>query len=237
MSQPLPDSPHSQYLELLEKYPDLRPFVDENALQFVNQAAIMNFDRGTLLFSESSPCTNFMWLIEGTVRVFKNSPEGREMTLYRVEPGDLCLLSLNAMFSQQPYPASAMAVTPIRGLVISAEQFRTFLDRSRAFRDYVILTLTQRLTDIISLVSDIAFRRLDLRLACFLGSQFERSGGRPLRITHSELAQELGTSREVISRILKEFERQQCISLSRGMIHLVSQEGLEWFTREGKNNK
>jgi len=110
MSRPLPESTHAQCLELLEKYPDLRPFIDENVLRFVNQSTVMEFDRSTLLFSEGSPCTNFMWLIEGTVRVFKNSPEGREMTLYRVEPGDLCLLSLNAMFSQQPYPASAVAV-------------------------------------------------------------------------------------------------------------------------------
>ncbi len=234
MSQPLPDTPHDHCLELLEKYPDLQQFIDENALRFLNQANVMHFERGTLLFSEASPCRNFMWLIEGTVRVFKNSPEGREMTLYRVEPGDLCLLSLHAMFGQRTIPASAEAVTPIRGLVISAEQFRAFLDRSQTFRDYVIQTLAQRLTDVIALVSDIAFRRLDLRLACFLGSQFERSGGQPLRITHFELAQELGTSREVISRILKEFERQQCISLSRGMIHLVSQEGLEWFTKEDK---
>ena len=108
------------------------------------------------------------------------------------------------------------------------------MDNSQGFRKYVLQALVERLTDVISLISDITFRRLELRLACLMGQQFERSGGMPLRITHAELACELGTTREVISRILKDFERQQCISLNRGQIHLVSQDGLEWFGSDRK---
>jgi CRP/FNR family transcriptional regulator len=129
----------------------------------------------------------------------------------------------------QSYPASAKSDTRVRGLVIAASQFHQALDVSKGFRNYVLQSLTERLSDMISLVSSVVFRRLDLRLACLLGQQFERSGGQPLKITHAELARELGTTREVISRILKEFERQDCIALTRGEIHLISQDGLEWF--------
>ena len=223
-----------KHQSLLDRYPSLAKHADEACCEMLTEVQMVHIPPGTSMFHESDPCKNFMWLLEGTVRVFKNSAEGREVTLYRVTPGELCLLSLNSLLSGDSYPASARSETPVRGLVISAAQFNQSLDISHGFRTYVLQSLTERLSDMISLVSDIAFRRLDLRLACLLGQRFERTSGHPLKITHAELAQELGTTREVISRILKEFERQECISLYRGEIHLVSQDGLEWFTDEQK---
>jgi len=223
-----------QCQKLLNQYPTLAKHADEACRKMLSEAQVVHIPAGTTMFHESNPCKNYMWLLEGTVRVFKNSAEGREVTLYRVSPGELCLLSLNSLLSGDGYPASARSETPVRGLVISATQFNESLDISHGFRTYVLQSLTERLSDVISLVSDIAFRRLDLRLACLLGQRFERSSGHPLKVTHAELAQELGTTREVISRILKEFARQECISLYRGAIHLVSQDGLELFTEAQK---
>jgi CRP/FNR family transcriptional regulator len=223
-----------QCRKLLIEYPTLDKHVDETCLEVFGEAQIIDIPAGTIMFQEASPCRNFMWLLEGSVRVFRNSEEGREVTVYRVSPGELCLLSLNSLLSDGSYPASAKSETDTKGLMISAQQFHHLMDSSRGFRNYVLQALVERLTDVISLASDVTFRRLDLRLACLLGQQFERSGGMPLKITHADLACELGTTREVISRILKEFERQECISLNRGLIHLVSQDGLEWFTRKNK---
>jgi CRP/FNR family transcriptional regulator len=182
-----------------------------------------------MLFHEGTSCAAFMWLLEGTVRVFKTSEEGREVTVYRVSPGELCLLTLNSLLRNERYPASAKSETFAKGLMISAQQFHASMDRSRGFSSYVLQALVERLTDVMSLLSDVTFHRIHLRAACFLGQQFERAAGMPLQLTHAQLASELGTTREVISRILKEFERQQCISLHRGQIHLVSQDGLKWF--------
>ena len=223
-----------QCRELLIEYPTLERHVDETCLNGLSEARLVEIPAGTTIFHEASPCKNFMWLLEGTVRVFRNSGEGREVTVYRVSPGELCLLSLNSLLSDGGYPASAKTETDTKGLMISAQQFHHLMDDSKGFRNYVLQALIERLTDVISLASDVTFRRLDLRLACVLGQQFERSSGMPLKITHAELACELGTTREVVSRILKEFERQQCISLNRGLIHLVSQDGLEWFTKNKK---
>jgi CRP/FNR family transcriptional regulator len=221
--------------ELLIQYPAFKKHADEACLKVLGEAQLVEIAAGTTIFHEASPCKDFMWLLEGSVRIFKNSEEGREVTVYRVSPGELCLLSLNSLLGGDSYPASAKSDTLTKGLMITAQQFHHLMENSRGFRNYVLQALVERLTDVMSLISDVTFRRLDLRLACLLGQQFERSGGMPLNITHAELACEMGTTREVISRILKEFERQQCISLNRGQIHLVSQDGLEWFTNKQRN--
>jgi CRP/FNR family transcriptional regulator len=223
-----------QCRKLLHQYPALEKHADETCMKVFNEAQLVEIPPGTTMFLEASPCTNFMWLLEGSVRIFKNSDEGREVTVYRVSPGELCLLTLNSLFGGDSYPANAKSETLTKGLIITAQQFHYLMDNSQGFRKYVLQALVERLTDVISLISDITFRRLELRLACLMGQQFERSEGMPLRITHAELASELGTTREVISRILKDFERQQCISLNRGQIHLVSQDGLEWFGSDKK---
>lgn len=223
-----------QSQKLLVQYPALEKHADEACLMVLDEAQIVKIEAGTIMFHEESPCDKFMWLLEGSVRIFKISEEGREVTVFRISPGELCLLTLNSLLGGKSYPASAKSETYTKGLMITAQQFHHLMDNSQGFRKYVLQALVERLTDVITLISDITFRRLDLRLACLLGQQFERSAGMPLKVTHAELASELGTTREVISRILKEFERQQCISLNRGQIHLVSQDGLEWFTNNNK---
>lgn len=224
---------------ILERYPDLARYADEECRAMLARASVVTFPRKSLLFSEAHVCQNFMLLLNGSVRVFKQSKEGREVTIYRVAPGELCMLSLNSLMSQNPYPASAMSEDSITALSISSCEFNQAIRDSDGFRSYVLTSLTQRLSDVISLVTDITFHRLDIRLACLLGTLFERSRGDSLAITHAELARELGTTREVISRMLKEFEVQNCIKLGRGHIHLNSQEGIAWFAndRPGPDDK
>ena len=217
---------------ILGRYPDLARYADNECRNMLANANIVSFPDKCLLFSEAHVCQNFMLLLDGSVRVFKQSEEGREVTIYRVSPGELCMLSLNSLMSQNPYPASAMSEGTITAISISAYEFNQAIRDSEGFRSFVLASLTQRLSDVISLVTDITFHRLDIRLACLLGHLFERSHGDALTITHAELARELGTTREVISRILKEFEVQNCIKLGRGHIHLNSEEGIAWFAND-----
>jgi CRP/FNR family transcriptional regulator len=113
--------------------------------------------------------------------------------------------------------------------------FNILMNSSEVFRHHVVTTLTNRLCESMCLIQTTAFDNLNMRLACMLGSLFERNKTNTLKITHQELAHELGTTREVISRILKQFERQDCIKLSRGAIDIASPEGLEWFSQERNN--
>jgi CRP/FNR family transcriptional regulator, anaerobic regulatory protein len=217
--------------ELKVQYPEVSELLNSDVSGIFKSARRSKIPAGTRLFRESEKCKNFMWLLDGSVRVFKNSSGGREITLYRVDPGELCVLSIQSLLSGDGFPAEAIAETELLGLTLTQADFDNAVDNSKVFRSYMLRELSQRIGDVVQLVSEVTFQRLDLRLACILGQLFERSGGDPLSITHAQLARELGTTREVISRILKELECQDCIELSRGEIRLLSLESLEWFSR------
>lgn len=193
---------------------------------FLNAQAI-DVPQGTQLFRETQQCQSFMWLLDGTVRVFKHSPEGREITLYRVNPGEICVLSVQSLLCGEGFPAEAVAETDLHGLQLNKQTFNRALDSSHDFHRYLLKILSRRISDIMQLVSQVTFQHLDLRVACHLGKMFERSAGEALKTTHAQIAQELGTTREMVSRILKELERMKCIRLSRGEINLLSSEELK----------
>jgi len=222
--------------DLLADYPELLEQADEHCWAMLETAKLHTFDANTLMFSKNVECKHLMLVVEGTVRVFKDSDEGREMTLYRVEPGELCIHNLNNLVNGMAYPIMAQAETNVRGLVISRSEFHNAMSKSDGFRNYVLRSLTERLASMVNLVSGLAFDRLDLRIACWLQKQYERNCGRPIAITHSELGHELGTTREMVSRILKDFERKRCIKLSRGSIHLFCKNTLK-LVSQGKGKK
>ena len=223
----------SELKSLLLDYPDLTESADEQCWDMLAGAKVQTFEPSTILFHENMVCEHFMLIVEGCIRVFKESSEGREVTLYRVEPGQLCIHNLNSLVDGIQYPIIARAEKPIRGLIISRAAFKQALDESASFRTYVLRTLTGRLSHMADLIAGFAFSRLDLRVACWLNDQFEKSCGRPIKVTHSDVADELGTTREMISRILKDFEHKRCIQLARGKIHLVCKHTLH-LVSEGK---
>lgn len=218
---------------LLANYPDLTENADPQCWDMLAGARLHSFDAKTVLFKEGMECEHLMLIVEGSVRVFKESSEGREVTLYRVESGQLCIHNLNNLVDGESYPMMARTETGMRGLVISRTAFDKGLAESTSFRKYVLRTLTGRLSHMVDLISGFAFERLDLRVAVWLAEQFERSSGRAIEVTHNDVADELGTTREMISRILKDFEHKRCIELARGKIHLVCKHTLH-LVSEGK---
>jgi len=216
---------------LRSKYPDVEDLLTPVSETIISSAKQIRIPMGTRILKENESCQTFMWLLDGVVRVFKNSPGGREITLYRVVPGDLCVLSLHCLLHKEGFPADTVAETEIFGLMLDEKAFDKAVNDSNKFCRYLLNDLSQRVSKVMNLISEISFQRLELRLACLLGQLFEQSKGKPLLITHVQLAHELGTAREVISRILKQLERQKCIRLTRGEINLVSREELAWLTR------
>jgi len=202
---------HKLYPELLEdKSIDWRIILDK--------AQITDAPTDTTLATAGSNCTNFMLLLDGTVRIFQNDESGREMTLYRISPGDVCLMSLNSLIHNRPFRANAVAEGEITMILFSAEDFHRAMKVSDAFRMLILSSLVDTVCTMVQSFYDTAFEPLDMRLACLLGRLFERAGSDQLDITHQELSQELGTTREVISRLLKKLEQQECIILKRGKI-------------------
>lgn len=210
----------------LRHFPGLASIRDEAGLAALRSATVHAFPAGAPIMRHGELCRGFVLLARGSVRVYESGDNGREIVLYRVRAGELCVLTLSNLTACTPYSAGAIAEEAVEVVMVPAAQFNSALAQSEAFRSFVLSTLSQRLGELMALVEQVAFQRLDLRLACLLGQLFGQRNTACLRITHQELASELGTSREVASRLLKEFENIGCIRLKRGEIELLSPETL-----------
>jgi len=204
--------------QLRDAFPELSQDDQPEWLEILGRASFAELPARRVLMTEGSSCNTFFLLFEGSVRVYQIAEDGREVTLYRTYPGQVCLMTVNSLMHNRPFRANAETETDIKGLVLSAEDFHEAMRVYEPFRKLVLVSLMDSACDMSDMFYDTAFQALDVRLACLLGRLFERNGSDTLKITHQELAQELGTSREVVSRLLKKMEHQQHISLSRGQI-------------------
>lgn len=215
-------------------YPELAKISEPEWLDILQAADYMQVPAGSVLLDQDDVCSGYVMLLSGNVRVFQYAPDGRELTLYRLSPGDTCVMSLNSILHSRQFGAVAKTESDVSALVLTPVQFFQALTASEKFRLHIMTGMSDRYCDMLTVVEDTAFKRLDIRLACCLGRLFEKAQSDSLSITHQELARELGTTREVVSRALKEMERQQCIRLSRGSIHIASPEGLKWYQQDKK---
>lgn len=169
---------------------------------------------GTVLFSENAPCQGFPMVLEGEVKVSRRSADGRSLELYRVVPGELCLVSSACLFRSQPLSAQGITTRATTLLLIPPPVFGQWLG-DPAFRDVVLGLFAERMADLTGLIDAVAFHRLDQRLAAALLGR-----GQDLAITHQQLADELGTVREIVTRLLRRFEREGWVELAREHIRI-----------------
>lgn len=167
---------------------------------------------GTVLFRENDPCQGFPMVVQGEVRVSRSAPNGRELELYRVQPGEMCLVSSAGLFAGQPLTARGIAITETTLCLLAPSDFQAALAQDD-FRSFVLGLFASRMADLTALIEAVAFQRLDSRLAATLLGH-----GQQLRATHQALADELGTVREMVTRLLHRFERDGLVELSRECI-------------------
>lgn len=167
-----------------------------------------------------------MFMVKGSVRIHKISEQGREITLYRVRSGQSCVLMMASIMGESEYEASASIEEESEVLLIPVRQFKDWMDRYKPLRQYIYQQIVQRITAVTNLLEDIAFKPVNQRLAHFI---YRNTDGETLtlKVTHDQLAVELGTAREVISRSLKDFQNKGILSLSRGIIHITNRSALE----------
>lgn len=214
----------------LTYFPELAKISDIAWTEAVKAASVRAIPRGTVLFRPGDPCMSFVLVLAGTVRVYIRGETGREIVLYRVEPGEICVLTLSNMLGGITYSAEGVTETDAQLVAIPPQQFEQALTASPAFRRFIFSTIGRRLGEIMLLLEEITFKRLDIRLAQLLARAASESENRPLQKTHQDLAAELGSSREVISRLLKEFERNSWVRLDRGHIQVLSCTDMERFS-------
>lgn len=197
--------------DLLTLYPALAHVAPSlNGLE--GTANSITVGAGTILFDENAECQGFPLVLEGEIKVSRHSSDGRSLELYRVVSGELCLVSSASLFQRTPLSAQGVSTRPTRIMLISPAMFHHWL-ATPEFRDAILGLFADRMADMMSLVDAVAFQRLDQRLAAALLGR-----GPSLALTHQQLANELGTVREMVSRLLRRFERDGWVELARERI-------------------
>lgn len=205
----------TEIAQLCELYPALQalpPAVRARALR--QQAMWVTAPAGAMLFEEQAPCQGFPMVLTGEVRVARGSSQGRALELYRVGPGELCVVSASCLFGQHLLSANGVTTAATRLAVLTPPAFEACCEHE-PFRRFVFGVFADRLADLMALAEAVAFQRLDQRLAAALLGH-----GDVLHASHQALADELGTVREMVTRLLRRFERAGWLSLGRERIEL-----------------
>ena len=214
-----------QFSRIVQALPIMQRADSQLVREFQSEAYFVRIAAGKDVFVEGDQPDSIALLISGAVRVYKIGETGREITLYRFGHGESCILTANAILSRKSFPAIATVEKNAEAVMISADTFRGWVKRHDLWREFVFELLSDRLSTVMVVVDEVVFRRMDRRVASFLLAKSKIQ--HPIRITHQEIAAELGSSREVISRILEDFSQEGLVKSGRGTIDLLNLEGLE----------
>ncbi len=210
-------------LEWLSLFPELAQ-LDQHAKEILAKfARIVEAPVGTIGYREGMPCGAYVMRLAGKSRVYKMSTSGREILLYRVGAGETCVITTTCLLGDSDYPASTIVEEPIRDVLIPANAFHQLMIDSAVFRKFVMTNYGALISDLIVLLDEVAFHSLNARLAKVLLD----ANNATITRTHQQIADELGTAREVVSRQLKRLELKGAVSLGRGHIEITDRKTLE----------
>jgi CRP/FNR family transcriptional regulator len=207
---------------LVLTYPMLGELPAGTLDELLASATHMKVPAGAMMFDENQPCMGFPLLLSGSARVIKASSHGRELHLYYVLPGEACILTSSCLLGKTHYQARGLVQTDLELVVLPPAAFRALFSASEALRDHVFSRFSERMSDMLDLVAAVTFQKLDQRLARTLAAKAS-----PIRTTHQALADELGSLREIVSRLLKNFADQGWVKLGREQIEVVDGEALK----------
>lgn len=203
-----------------ELYPVLGNLPAALQARFAAEAQQMRVPAGTVLFDERQPCQGFPFVLSGGIRVVKFAANGRELPLYKVMPGESCIITSSCLLGRQDYNARGVAALETTLALLPRQLFEEMLGEPD-FRGFVFHQFAERIAELMQLVEEVAFRKLDQRLANLLLGK-----GRQLQVTHQQLADELGSVREMVSRLLKGFAEQGLVRLGREQVEILDPAGL-----------
>ncbi|MCI4662021.1 MAG: Crp/Fnr family transcriptional regulator [Neomegalonema sp.] len=210
-----------------DRFPPLAALEDGIAQSLHDNSQLVRIAAGTEIFAPGKHAEHMVLLLEGTVRVLQSAENGREIVLYRVQAGETCVLTTATLLAYGDYEASGITETDITAVLVPGRVFEDLLARSAIFRRFIFAACFKRISEMFQVVEEVAFRRVDLRLAERL---LALAGARDsIHLTHQQLASELGTAREVVSRQLQEFQRRGWIATARGEIRIADPDGLRRF--------
>jgi CRP/FNR family transcriptional regulator len=209
--------------KILDLYPALAGLPGDRLSALLQPKAVMQVPAGTRIFAEHQPCQGFPLLLEGSIKVVKQAASGRELMLYRVAPGGSCIITSSCLLGHSAYNARGIAESPLSMLLLPAPVFGQLMLDHAPFRDFVFHLFAERIGELMQLVEEVAFARLDQRLARLLLARNDSV----LNVTHQQLADELGSVREIVSRLLKGFAAQGLVSLGREQLTITDRPRLQ----------
>jgi CRP/FNR family transcriptional regulator len=212
-------------LDWIARFPGLAHLPAGPRERLVRDSLVLSLKAGARIYGPGQAPQHYLLLAEGSVRVGQVSETGREIVLYRVAPGESCALTTACLLGYEEYLAEAVAETDVTAIAVPRASFDDLIAQSADFRRFVFTAFSVRVTNLLRLIDEVAFGRLDIRLAAKL---LELSHGTAeIAVTQQQLAAELGSAREVVGRLLGEFQRRGWIAASRGSIALVDRAALQ----------
>jgi CRP/FNR family transcriptional regulator len=208
-----------------QSFPHLYELNDAVINDLMNNAGKISMPAKATAFHQGDACSNYLLILSGRIKVLTRAENGREIVLYRLGDGDSCVLTTSCLFGNARYPAEGITETEVTALAIAAEKFHDAIQQSKPFREFVFSSFSSHLGSLIALVEEVAFGKLDIRLARHLLKHC--TDITTIETTHQQLATELGSAREVISRQLKDFESRGWLKLHRGSIEILDKQSLE----------
>lgn len=203
----------------ITRIPGLDCLSDVEQAQLRQHCNRLQLPKDAQVFHPGAPCQSYFLVLAGSIRVQMLADTGREIVLYRVTAGGSCVLTTAGLLGHSPYSASGHTETETEAIALPGTLFHRLLGTSETFRTFVFEGFGERIANILQTMESAIFHRMDARLARAL---LDHAEGKSLHLTHQDLAIELGTAREVISRLLKGFERDGLVHLSRGVITLAN---------------
>lgn len=214
----------------IDAFPGLRRLTRDVLEILLQRSAVVSLPAGSRIYGPGQAPASYLLLLEGSLRVQQVSEAGREIVLYRVSAGESCALTTACLMGYEDYPAEAIAETDVRAVAIPRATFDDLIAQSPEFRRFVFTAFSTRVTDLFRIIEEVVFSRMDIRLAHKL---LELSHGADhVAATQQQLASELGTAREVVSRILSEFQRRGWVAPARGNIAITNRHALERLAEE-----
>jgi CRP/FNR family transcriptional regulator len=215
----------------VERFPGLSRLDAPIKQLLANRSTVVSMPSGTTIFGPGNSPENMLFLLDGTVRVQQVSETGHEIVLYRIQAGQSCVLTTACLLAFDDYSAEGVAETAVQAAAVPRDVFDDLVAQSKSFRDFVFAAFSKRITDLFLMIDEIAFQKMDVRLADKL---VELSGkGNDIATTHQKLSVELGTAREVVSRQMQEFHRRGWIEQSRGNVTLLDKSALKDLADHG----
>lgn len=212
---------------VLERLPFWKLLTDSEKELVQQNAVIRLYKKGTRVYSGERECLGMLFVMQGEMRTYLLSEEGREVTLFRIYPNDLCVLSASCVISQISFDTQMSAQKDTEALIIPPNIVLFLKEKNLSVRCFLYELATKRFSDVMWAMQQILFKRLDQRLALFLMQESQRLGTDTIHMTHEQIAQQISSAREAVARMLKQFSEDGLVELKRGAIRLLDQKGLK----------